>query len=179
MKNIAEQITEGLDRFYKAFQKKRVLKSLEEISASTNEADIAAATAVAELSNKLDEQPEWITDPATGKITSYKTPGGADTVFPFTDVEWPDELTLFDSAVYVQDFNNFNSRITIPFLGDMYKYVTITLNANTLPYVAINGIAYNQGRHKISNLTKGVNSLYLQNAYPTGGMFLKIVLSKG
>lgn len=35
------------------------------------------------LNNKLAEQPEWIQD-GTGKITGYKTPGGADTVFPFS-----------------------------------------------------------------------------------------------
>lgn len=29
-------------------------------------------------------RPDWITD-STGKITGYKTPGGADTVFPFSD----------------------------------------------------------------------------------------------
>lgn len=81
MKNIAGQILEGLDRFYKAFQRKRVLKSLEEVSATTNEEDIAAAVTVAELSNKLGEQPEWLKD-ATGKITGYRF-GGADTVFPF------------------------------------------------------------------------------------------------
>ena len=35
-----------------------------------------------ELYNNLMQQPEWIRD-STGKITGYKTPGGADTVFPF------------------------------------------------------------------------------------------------
>lgn len=82
MKNIAEQIFEGLDRFYKAFQRKRVLKSLEEVSATTNEEDIAAAVTVAELKNRLAGF-EPILD-ATGKINGYKTDlGGADTVFPF------------------------------------------------------------------------------------------------
>lgn len=41
--------------------------------------------------NKLMSRPEWITD-STGKITGYKTPGGADTVFPFNSVEWFDQL---------------------------------------------------------------------------------------
>lgn len=36
-----------------------------------------------ELYNNLMQQPEWIKD-STGKITGYKTPGGADTVFPFS-----------------------------------------------------------------------------------------------
>lgn len=81
MKNIAEQIAEGLDRFYKAFQRRRVLKSLEEVFATTNEEDIAAAVTVAALNNKLGGF-EPICD-STGKITGYKTAGGADTVFPF------------------------------------------------------------------------------------------------
>ena len=37
-----------------------------------------------ELNNNLVSRPDWITD-STGKITGYKTPGGADTVFPFSD----------------------------------------------------------------------------------------------
>lgn len=36
------------------------------------------------LNNNLVSRPDWITD-STGKITGYKTPGGADTVFPFSD----------------------------------------------------------------------------------------------
>lgn len=178
MKNIAEQITEGLDRFYKAFQRKRVLKSLEEISATTNEDDVASATAVAALSNKLSGF-EPILD-ATGKITGYKTDvGGADTVFPFTDIDWPDEYTLFDGKTYVTDFNNYNSKIAVNFFGDIYKYVTITKTNGTCPYVGINGDRYYEGRSKISNLSKGLNQLYLQNSYPSGGFWLTIVLSKG
>lgn len=93
MKNIAEHIVEGLDRFYKAFQRKRVLKSLEEASATTNEEDIAAAVALAELSNKLKGF-EPILD-ATGKINGYKTDiGGADTVFPFIEGFKKAKITL-------------------------------------------------------------------------------------
>ena len=36
-----------------------------------------------ELYNDLAQQPEFIYD-STGKITGYKSPGGADTVFPFS-----------------------------------------------------------------------------------------------
>lgn len=40
------------------------------------------------------QQPEWIED-STGKITGYKTPGGADTVFPFSSL--PEKfITSFD-----------------------------------------------------------------------------------
>lgn len=82
MKSIAGQIVEGLDRFYKAFQRKRVLKSLEEVSATTNEEDIAAAVTLAELNNKLAGFTPILN--AAGRIIGYKTDiGGADTVFPF------------------------------------------------------------------------------------------------
>lgn len=36
-----------------------------------------------QLNNDLAQQPEFVYD-STGKITGYKTPGGADTVFPFS-----------------------------------------------------------------------------------------------
>jgi len=54
------------------------------------------------LTNNLMQQPEWIED-ATGKITGYKTPGGADTVFPFST-----KLTLYgtytgDTSVGISD----------------------------------------------------------------------------
>ena len=39
----------------------------------------------ATLNNNLEAVPQFITD-TTGRITGYKTPGGADTVFPFSSV---------------------------------------------------------------------------------------------
>lgn len=82
MKSIAEQILDGLDRFYKAFQRKRVLKSLEEVLATTNEEDVASAMTVAALNNKLAGF-EPVLDNA-GRMIGYKTDiGGADTVYPF------------------------------------------------------------------------------------------------
>lgn len=53
------------------------------VSTSSNIA--ASAKALNQLNNKLAGLPEWIQD-NTGKITGYKTPGGADTVFPFSDI---------------------------------------------------------------------------------------------
>ena len=38
------------------------------------------------LNNNLNAMPQWITDSA-GKITGYKTKGGADTVFPFNKID--------------------------------------------------------------------------------------------
>lgn len=45
-----------------------------------------------ELYNNLAQQPEWIED-STGKITGYKTSGGADTVFPFKHGIYIDKLS--------------------------------------------------------------------------------------
>ena len=64
--------------------KTKVLTTVEQVSANTNPENIAGATVAKELINNLVSRPDWITD-STGKITGYKTPGGADTVFPFSD----------------------------------------------------------------------------------------------
>lgn len=79
-----ERILSLIKRYMEKLFQKKVLTSMEEVEANTNETNLVAAPVVAELNNKLGEQPEWITDPATGKITGYKM-GGADTVFPFID----------------------------------------------------------------------------------------------
>ncbi|MFG6334524.1 MAG: hypothetical protein K1W20_03480 [Lachnospiraceae bacterium] len=65
----------------KLFQKK-VLTSMEEVAANTNETNLVAAPVVAELNDKLKGF-EPVCD-SSGKITGYKTAGGADTVFPFS-----------------------------------------------------------------------------------------------
>ena len=66
----------------KMIAKTKVLNTAEEIEANTSAENVAGALVAKELYNNLAQQPEWIED-ATGKITGYKTPGGADTVFPF------------------------------------------------------------------------------------------------
>lgn len=82
MKNIAEQILEGLSKFYVGFQNRRVLKTMEEIEANTDEQNIPSALLLGEINNKLMSSPEWITD-STGKITGYKTQGGCRYSIPF------------------------------------------------------------------------------------------------
>lgn len=54
------------------------------VSTSSNIA--ASAKALNQLNNKLANQPTFTYD-SNGKITGYKTPGGADTVFPFNTVK--------------------------------------------------------------------------------------------
>lgn len=64
---------------------KKVLTTMEEVEANTNETNLVAAPVIAELSNKLAGQPQFVYG-SDGKITGYKTQGGADTVFPFSDI---------------------------------------------------------------------------------------------
>ncbi len=76
-----KRILDIMKRYMGMLVSKKVLTTMEEVEANTNETNLVAAPVVAELNDKLAGQPEWIKD-STGKITGYKT-GGADTVFPF------------------------------------------------------------------------------------------------
>lgn len=86
METLADKIANAIERYHVLFMRKKVLKTVEEIEATSDplEKYIAGAGTVGELYNNLVSRPDWITD-STGKITGYKTPGGADTVFPFSD----------------------------------------------------------------------------------------------
>lgn len=79
-----KRILDIMKRYMGMLVSKKVLTTMEEVEANTNETNLVAAPVVAELNDKLAGQPEWIKD-STGKITGYKT-GGADTVFPFSSV---------------------------------------------------------------------------------------------
>lgn len=78
MSTIREQIQNALKIFNRQLRQ-HTLQTMEEIEANTMNNCIAGAGAVAELNNNL---PQFIYD-SSGKITGYKTLGGADTVFPF------------------------------------------------------------------------------------------------
>ena len=86
MQTLADKILDALKKYHKVF-KEQTLTTLEEIEATEGSTSGGgywpSASAVAELNNKLMSRPEWITD-ENGKITGYKTQGGADTVFPFS-----------------------------------------------------------------------------------------------
>lgn len=62
--------------------------------ASTSSNIAASAKALSQLNNNLMSMPQWITD-ADGKITGYKTQGGADTVYPFSQLN--EEALVFIS----------------------------------------------------------------------------------
>lgn len=102
-----------LNEFWKELKevlvpKSKVLKTLEEIEANTNEENIAGATALKAVNNNfLMSRPEWITD-STGKITGYKTPGGADTVFPFINEGKIVDVIQQESNVFdLSKYSNF------------------------------------------------------------------------
>lgn len=91
------------------------------VSTSSNIA--ASAKALNQLNNKLAGLPEWIQD-SSGKITGYKTPGGADTVFPFSSFEkakilttassnfvftFPEEVSRFLIIDYTSSYNQHYS----------------------------------------------------------------------
>lgn len=82
MKTIAEQILDGLSRFYAAFQTRRVLKTMEEVNANTDAQNIPSALLLGELNNKLAGFEPVLND--AGEMIGYKTDRGADTVYPFS-----------------------------------------------------------------------------------------------
>lgn len=61
----------------------KILTTTEQVTANTSNENIASAPVVKELINDLAQQPEWIRDSTTGRITGYRF-GGADPVFPFS-----------------------------------------------------------------------------------------------
>ncbi len=96
-----KRILDIMKRYMGMLVSKKVLTTMEEVEANTNETNLVAAPVVAELNDKLAGQPEWIKD-STGKITGYKT-GGADTVFPFSSfkvqkgsfqIKYPNHVTV-------------------------------------------------------------------------------------
>lgn len=126
MKTIAEMIAEAIDKYHKGL-KKKILKTSEEVEANTNENNLVAAVVVGGLIEDVNSQPKFITDDA-GKIIGYKTPGGADTVFPFKQTN---PITKAVDAKFVTNGENLND--TWP---DFYKY-----NVNIYP-VAYSGTCY-------------------------------------
>ena len=90
MKNIAEQILEGLSKFYVGFQNRRVLKTMEEIEANTDEQNIPSALLLGEINNKLTfpDGTAFYLDTHDG-IRGYNTEAarGADTFRPFSSYD--------------------------------------------------------------------------------------------
>lgn len=95
--------------------------------ASTSSNIAASAKALSQLNNNLMSRPEWIID-ENGKITGYKTQGGADTVFPFIN-----EGKIID--VVTQSSNAFDLSAY-----DNYRY--LVFSANSIPFTVDNNCIY-------------------------------------
>lgn len=83
--SVKEKIKRALKK-YQTLLRMRILDTVEEVEANTDDGYLMGAKAGAALINDLAQQPEFVYD-STGKITGYKTPGGADTVFPFSSLQ--------------------------------------------------------------------------------------------
>lgn len=143
-----QRILDLTKKYMKKLAHKKVLTTMEEVEASTNETNLVAAPVVAELNNKLGEQPQWITDDATGKITGYKTAWGADTVFPFNDQHFmpegqslliPKTSTLNDQCRFC--VLTFGKKIRLLYNGkpsnNVYFSVQgISFISNSSPYIS-------------------------------------------
>lgn len=92
MKNIAEQILEGLSKFYVGFQNRRVLKTMEEIEANTDEQNIPSALLLGEINNKLMHG-NLSFDYTGGKLYA-EIKDGADTVRKKLGDILPDSMTI-------------------------------------------------------------------------------------
>lgn len=135
MKTIREMIKDAL-HLYNIATRVKTLQTLEEIEANTENHCLAGAGAVAELNNKLAGQPQFVYG-SDGKITGYKTPGGADTVFPFSDVKIK-RLYVAHNPLYV----NYAGSYTC---GEDYKFYLGVSNTDGGHVAFTNGVNLGEG----------------------------------
>ena len=149
MASIKEKIINAL-RMYNRATRVKTLQTMEEIEANTESNCLAGAGAVAELNNKLAGQPEFLYN-ASGKITGYKTPGGADTVFPFTDTKTKG-ATFSLSEVGSSDPSGGSPTSYFPTFG---KKVRVTVGAQQTSLFTHNGSGWVRygGYGYVSNAT--------------------------
>lgn len=119
----------------------------------------------------------------SGKIIGYKTDvGGADTVFPFNGVGYPDSIAIFDSRIYVNNFNNYTAQLYFYFFSTVYKYIFIeSSGVNTTDNtIKINNVTYPHNTKIKISVLKDVNLITITNPVQgsTRGMMLKITLYK-
>ena len=129
MDSLAKKIADAIGKYHTGFMQKKVLKTIEEIEATTDtlEKYVAGAEAVDELNNNLMSRPEFITD-ENGKITGYKTSGGADTVFPFSSL--PETATILN---WTWPSGYYSGSFTITgFIPKGYKKVFVNISNGTI-----------------------------------------------
>ena len=103
-------------------------------------------------------------------------------MFPFNGGEYPDSIVIFDSRIYVNNFNNYIAQIYFYFFSTIYKYIFIeSSGVNTTDNtIKINNVTYpHNTKIKISAL-KDVNLITITNPVQgsTRAMMLKITLYK-
>ena len=161
-----KRILDIMKRYMGMLVSKKVLTTMEEVEANTNETNLVAAPVVAELNDKLAGQPEFLYD-ASGKITGYKTPGGADTVFPFTDTKTKG-ATFSLSEVGSSDPSGGSPTSYFPTFG---KKVRVTVGAQQTSLFTHNGSGWVRygGYGYVSNATMDLS----------GTPYIGIINSKG
>ncbi len=141
-----------LNRFWKngvvakMVAKTKILKTMEEVTANTNDENVAGAGVVAELNDKVSSQPEWIQD-STGKITGYKTPGGADTVFPFNCGDFILKLQASVSLVA----SGTNAGTAYPIICVTYKDKEFSVSISGQTYLSYGHNSASMGQVSVSS----------------------------
>lgn len=123
MKNIAEQILEGLSKFYVGFQNRRVLKTMEEIEANTDEQNLPSALLLGEINNKLmfPDGTEFYLDEKDGERGYNSDPArGADTFTPFKR-QCQIETHLYSWANYIM-IPNAPRRVRVQCAIDLFLF---------------------------------------------------------
>jgi len=126
IKDIGTKITEGIDKFYKAFQKQKVLKTMEEVEANTDEENLASALLLSELNNNLKSMFKIVKGVCTSEFTlnsldhclisfQYTIPSGyrAIGVVGFDGVSWGAAFATLDIGIAVVT-NASRGTITVP-----------------------------------------------------------------
>ena len=144
MKNIAEQILEGLSKFYVGFQNRRVLKTMEEIEANTDEQNIPSALLLGEINNKLmfPSGDQFYLDEHDGERGYNTDPArGADTFVPFRKVKPLTLLKIFQKS-HNTNTGTHAYTLTENVNALLIQYVTVLgSSASSLPSATVNGVA--------------------------------------
>ncbi|MBD5463241.1 MAG: hypothetical protein HDR24_09335 [Lachnospiraceae bacterium] len=140
--------------------------------ASTSSRIAASAKSVATLNSHLAQQPNFIYD-STGKITGYKTPGGADTVFPFKNSGGDGSVSIITSSasnatsLNVSNINGYEN-----FTIDNFGFVI------TAPIGSDGTVAY-IGHHDNYNTSLAAGYVINKSYDKTTGVFTGSISAKG
>ena len=120
----ASQLNLMSDNINQSFDANKMLKTMDEVNAVTQEGYGVDALVVKHVNESLGEQPSFVYDD-NGQITGYTTKiGGADTVFPFRGI--------IDDGSFVAVGNSTSFQAEI---GAYYIVVINTTSGNTSPLV--------------------------------------------